>query len=138
MTCPLKFKFVTKVFHERSEGLDKNRKLARQFLRLVEVDKKVDNPWEKTAHIQADGTVKIDQGVEKLLLSKKQKEKFLQTVRVNAKLKDFRKKAYYDIDSKLKKLEVYLTFDDFKKNCRFRHQRGIPDIIMVTVALLYD
>ena len=72
------------------------------------------------------------------MLSKKQKEKFMQTVRVNAKLKDFREKAYYDIDSKLKKLEVYLSFENFKKNCKFKHQRGIPDIIMVTVALLFD
>ena len=33
---------------------------------------------------------------------------------------------------------MYLLFEDFKKNCKFKHQRGIPDIIMVTVALLFD
>ena len=31
-----------------------------------------------------------------------------------------------------------LNFDDFKKNCRFRHQRGIPDILVVAVVLLFD
>jgi len=34
--------------------------LARQFVKLVEIDKKVDNPWDKTGTIQADGTIKVD------------------------------------------------------------------------------
>lgn len=42
-------------------------------------------------------------------------------VRVNAKMLKFRKKAFYDVGAKQKNLEVRLAFDDFKKNCRFRH-----------------
>jgi len=35
----------------------------------------------------------------------------MQTVKMNAKLRDFRENAYYDIDKKQKELEVTLSFD---------------------------
>jgi len=38
VTCPARYKVVTKVYKEKSEGLDKSRTINRQFVKLVEVN----------------------------------------------------------------------------------------------------
>jgi hypothetical protein len=59
VTCPAKYKVLTKHFNEKSEGLDKSKQLTRKFVKLVKIDAKVVNPWEKQAQIGADGTLNI-------------------------------------------------------------------------------
>ena len=54
------------------------------------------NPWERTASIAPDGSFKFKQGLERLLLSKSEQDNFMETVRINTRLKEFRSKAHYD------------------------------------------
>lgn len=57
------------------------------------------NPWERTATIGPDGNFKFKQGLERLLLTKQEQAAFIETVRINTRLKEFRDKANYDAEA---------------------------------------
>ena len=71
---------------------------------MIRQKTKVENPWEKEAHLMPDGSIKCKAGLEKLVLTKKEQENYLRKVRINTKLKGFRQKAYYDLEGRKESL----------------------------------
>jgi len=64
--------------------------LKKVIPKIVEVKRKLVNPWEKTAKVMPDGSIKIKDGLEKLLLTKKDRIEFTKKVRINTRLQSFK------------------------------------------------
>ena len=109
VSCPLNLKIDKKVYLEKSKAFNKNKLVKKQFLKVIKLPTNFQNPWEKTASIAPDGTFKFKQGLEKLLLTKKEQKSFIETVRINTRLKKFRTKAYYDKEGASQKLVAKLS-----------------------------
>lgn len=91
VSCPLNYKVETKIYKEQSKGLGgKNVTIKKPFIRLIKIPDNFNNPWKRSAEVQPDGRLKVKQGIEKLLLNKIKQKSFMETVRINAKLKVFR------------------------------------------------
>lgn len=136
VSCPLKYEVQTKVIKEKSKS-NKNITVKRPFIKLVKVATNFQNPWERTAKIGPDGTFKFKQGLERLLLTKKEQKNFTEAVRINTRLKEFRTKAIYDKDGAARKLTSTLSMQDFKDYVKINSCEGIPEIIIVAIALIY-
>ena len=119
VSCPIKFKIIQRVYREKSQAKNKQAIVKRPILKLVKQKTKIENPWEKDAHLLPDGSIKCKAGLERLVLTKKEQENFLRKVRINVKLKAFREKAYYDLEGRKEQLEMYLHLNDFLENADF-------------------
>ena len=114
VSCPLHIKVEKKVFEEEQEryGKKTNKMIKRGVITLTKLPNNFKNPWERTAQIQPDGTFKVKQGIERLLLSNEDQQKFIDAVRVNAKFKNFRDKALQMGKEVTIKLEGEATLED--------------------------
>ena len=61
--------------------------VKRPFLKLIKIPTNFQNPWERTATIGTDGNFKFKKGLESLMLTKQEQKNFIETVRINTKLK---------------------------------------------------